>query len=119
MFGLLLLLSILVRLDERCTKFTRENKVLRGNFACSRRVSTLSVLEKMSVAASRITGLRPSGVSVAGSVLTAATIKCCLCGLEITGMQSMCLSCLAKETDVTANLSKQEDLVQCRECGKW
>lgn len=31
----------------------------------------------------------------------------------------MCGACLAKETDVTANLSKCEELFQCRECFKW
>lgn len=51
---------------------------------------------------------------------TFGTIKCCLCGLDIrSNGPVMCGACLAKETDVTANLSKQEELYQCKVCDRW
>lgn len=52
--------------------------------------------------------------------LAMSSIACCLCGRQIqANAAAMCMDCLKIEVDITTNIAKNCDVLQCGKCGRW
>ena len=47
-------------------------------------------------------------------------IACCLCGIPMSPNEvAMCLQCLKEQVDITSNIEKNCEILQCTKCKKW
>ena len=49
-----------------------------------------------------------------------ATIRCCMCGMVMTGNEAnTCLNCIKAKVDITEGISKTVVLNHCKECNRY
>ena len=61
-----------------------------------------------------------SGTAVDPSLLSAAMVRCCMCGImTASNAANTCINCLKSQIDITEGISKQVVLHHCRECNRY
>ena len=65
-------------------------------------------------------GNKVSGKSVDASLLLAATIRCCICGIMTqSNAANTCINCLKSQIDITEGIPKSLVLHHCRDCNRY
>ena len=60
------------------------------------------------------------GVAVDPSLLTAALIRCCICGIMTEpNAANTCINCLKSQIDITEGISRSNILQHCKECNRY